>query len=135
LGHHDAGSADPFTLAQSVVPLPGALVLGPVTLSGTTPAISSGDVSIAASDPTLPEPLDIGTKLPADRVDTGTGRFAVERCRAWRAGGGDAGGDHGGCAGDARRWWDRFAAGALGGGVGAVDRAWLAATVGNHSAA
>ncbi len=71
-GARPANVGDPFTLAQTVVPLPGSLVIGPVALPSVTPVITSTDVTITAADQPLAASLGLTAPIPPDRVDTTT---------------------------------------------------------------
>ena len=69
-GARPASVGDPFALAQTVVPLPGSLVIGPLLGAIATPAVADTDVSITASGLPLAAALTITTPVPADRIDT-----------------------------------------------------------------
>ncbi len=65
-----AGVTDPFTLAQTVVPLAGTLIVGPVTLGSAPPVVSATDVLITQDVQPLAASLALGTPVPASRTDT-----------------------------------------------------------------
>jgi filamentous hemagglutinin family protein len=65
-----ASVPDPFLLAQTVVPLPGILVLGPFVLAGGTPVVQTTDIRITPDGQPLASSLDLVTPIPADRVGT-----------------------------------------------------------------
>src|SRR5262249_47867049 len=63
-----AAVADPFTLAQNVVPIAGTLTIGNASLTDNTPFAT--DVRITEDDVALAASLDTLTTLPAKRTKT-----------------------------------------------------------------
>ena len=61
---------DPFMLAQSVVPLPGTLVIGPATMGDTTSSVPMTAISITENGQPLAASMDLATSISPDRVGT-----------------------------------------------------------------